>query len=212
MDEEEVKSLREAASAMPRRRKRLMNVLLDGVKPPEGERQCRFLNYREVKEVIPDQTGRVSSVRFYNKRKDEDEIIPCGLLIYSIGYQTYVIDGLPKTEEGRLAMKNNYRVDMPCGSFVYAAGWCAHGPRGVIVDTQQDSLNVAEQMVKDFSTRTDVTGSLHGARALLDSRHVNYLTWAEWKKIDELELKQGQEKGKVREKLTKFDAFLHKTF
>ena len=55
-------------------------------------------------------------------------------------------------------MKDGVRVDMPCGSFVYAAGWCAHGPRGVIVDTQQESIVVAEQMMKDFLARTDVTG------------------------------------------------------
>ncbi|VDM82746.1 unnamed protein product [Strongylus vulgaris] len=63
MDDEDVLILKKAAAAMPRRRKRLMHVLLDGVKPQEGEKQCRFLNYRDPKEVIPDNSGRVSSVR-----------------------------------------------------------------------------------------------------------------------------------------------------
>lgn len=58
-----------------------------------------------------------------------------------------------------IAMKDGYRVDMPCGSFVYAVGWCAHGPRGVIVDTQQDAIVVAEAIAKDFATRKDVTGT-----------------------------------------------------
>ncbi|KHJ86464.1 hypothetical protein OESDEN_13784 [Oesophagostomum dentatum] len=121
-----------------------------------------------------------------------------------------VLDGLPKNDKGMIAMKDGFRVDMPCGSFVYAAGWCAHGPRGVIVDTQQESIVVAEQMMKDFLTRTDVTGSLRGAQAILDTRHVNYLTWDEWKNIDEMEIRQGQERGKIREKLTTFNGFLHK--
>ncbi|EYC22077.1 hypothetical protein Y032_0018g3701 [Ancylostoma ceylanicum] len=210
MDPEQVEDLKKAVATMERRRKRLMNVLLDGVKPPQGEKQCRFLSYRVPEEVIPDKDGRVSAVRFLNKRTDTKEVISCGLLIYSIGYQTVVLDGVPKNEKGMIAMKDGYRVDMPCGSFVYAAGWCAHGPRGVIVNTQQDAVVVAETIAKDFSTRTDVTGTLRGAKAILDARHVNYLTWEEWKQIDDMEIKKGMEMGKIREKSTKFNGFLHK--
>ncbi|ETN71600.1 hypothetical protein NECAME_04632, partial [Necator americanus] len=210
MDAEEVLDLKKEISTMHRRRKRLMNLLLDGVKPQEEGKQCRFLNHRIPEEVIPDTSGRVSAVRFLNKRTDSKEVIHCGLLIYSIGFQTVVLDGVPKNDKGMIAMKDSFRVDMPCGSFVYAAGWCAHGPRGVIVDTQQDSVVVAEQIAKDFSTRSDITGSLHGAAAILDARHVNYITWDEWKKIDDMEIKEGLKIGKIREKLTKFNGFLYR--
>lgn len=37
--------------------------------------------------------------RFFNKHTKNKEVIPCGLLIYSIGYQTLVLDGIPKNEK-----------------------------------------------------------------------------------------------------------------
>uniref|UniRef100_A0A183GIX9 NADPH:adrenodoxin oxidoreductase, mitochondrial n=1 Tax=Heligmosomoides polygyrus TaxID=6339 RepID=A0A183GIX9_HELPZ len=206
MDDEEVQQLKEALPTMERRKKRLMSVLLSGVGDPHGERQCRFLNFRVPKEIIPGENGRISAVRILNKRTGNEEELPCGLLIYSIGYQTMVLEGIPKNDKGMIAMKDSSRVDMPCGSFVYAAGWCAHGPRGVIVDTQQEAVVVADRIAKDIMARKDVTGSLRGVQSILDARRVNYITWDEWKKIDELEVKQGAMKGKVREKLTKFNS------
>ena len=53
-------------------------------------------------------------------------------------------------------MADSCRVRMPLDkkkAIVYAAGWCAHGPKGVIVDTQQQSSLVAEEMVKDLESR-----------------------------------------------------------
>ncbi|KAK6044251.1 hypothetical protein COOONC_18244 [Cooperia oncophora] len=210
MDEEQVNSLKEAMPRMERRKKRLMKVLLDGVGPAQGERQCRFLSFRIPKEIVPDENGRVSVVRLLNKHTGNEEELPCGLLIYSIGYQAVVLDGLPKNEKGMIAMKDGSRVDMPCGSFVYAAGWCAHGPRGVIVDTQQEAIAVADHIAEDVMSRNDITGTLRGVQPILDARGINYLTFDEWKKIDEEEVKKGAEKGKVREKMTKFNGFLRK--
>uniref|UniRef100_A0A158P6D4 NADPH:adrenodoxin oxidoreductase, mitochondrial n=1 Tax=Angiostrongylus cantonensis TaxID=6313 RepID=A0A158P6D4_ANGCA len=232
MDVEQFEMLKEAVGTMERRRKRLMNVLLDGVKLPEGGKQCRFLNFRIPEEIVADSDGRVCAIRVLNKRTDSKEEIPCGLLIYSIGYRTVVLDGIPVNDKKMIAMKDECRVDMPCGSLVYAAGWCAHGPRGVIVDTQQESIAVANEIASDLLKKTDLKGecvlwlineivygnhclvllgSAQGAQPLLDARGINYITWDDWKRIDDVELKQGVEKGKIREKLTKFDGFIKKS-
>lgn len=73
-------------------------------------------------------------------------------------------------------MKDSSRVDMPCGSFVYAAGWCAHGPRGVIVDTQQEAVVVADRIAKDIMARKDVTGELVSyLRTFFTSLSLNWL-------------------------------------
>ncbi|WKY03465.1 hypothetical protein Q1695_004877 [Nippostrongylus brasiliensis] len=208
MDEEELAGLKDTLATMERRKQRLMKVIIDGVRPPQGDKQCRFMNYRVPEEVLTSSSGRVQAVRVLNKRSGKREEVPCGLLIYSIGYQTVVLDGVPKNDKGMIAMKDSCRVDMPCGSSVYAAGWCAHGPRGVIVDTQRDAVAVADQIVKDIKSKDSITGSPPGVRSVLDARRVKYVTWDEWKKIDDVEVKQGAEKGKVREKLTRFNGFL----
>ncbi|PIO67354.1 hypothetical protein TELCIR_10893 [Teladorsagia circumcincta] len=167
---------------MERRKKRLMKVLLDGVGSPQGEKQCRFLSFRIPEEVIANENGRISAVRFLNKRTGSKEELPCGLLIYSIGYQTVVLEGLPKNEKGMIAMRDGSRVDMPCGAFVYAAGWCAHGPRGVIVDTQQEAMAVADHIAEDIMAREDISGTRSGVQSILDARDINYLTFDEWKR------------------------------
>ncbi|XGW30249.1 hypothetical protein V3C99_009328 [Haemonchus contortus] len=209
MDEEQVKQLEEVLPKMARPRKRLMKVLLDGVRPPQGEKQCRFLSFRIPEAVLPNNDGRISAVRFLNKRTGCKEEIPCGLLIYSIGFQTVVLDGLPKNDKGMLAMRDGSRVDMPGDAFVYAAGWCAHGPRGVIVDTQQEAVAVASRIAEDITAREDI-GGRHGIQSILDEKGIDYLTFDEWKKIDEAEVKQGAEKGKVREKMRTFSGFLRR--
>lgn len=210
IDVEVVENLKEKVKTMDRRRKRLMNVLLDGVKPPGGEKQCRFLCFRIPEEIMSDSNGRVCAVRVLNKRTGNKEEIPCGLLVYSIGYQMVVLEGIPMNDKGMMAMKDECRVDMPCGSLVYAAGWCAHGPRGVIVDTQQESVAVANQIATDLLKKVDLRGSVQGAQPLLDARGINYITWDCWKEIDCLERKHGVEKGKIREKITTFNGFLRK--
>ncbi|VDM56966.1 unnamed protein product [Angiostrongylus costaricensis] len=211
MDVEQFEKLKDAVGTMERRRKRLMNVLLDGVKPPEGGKQCRFLNFRVPEEIVADSDGRVCAIRVLNKRTGNKEEIPCGLLICSIGYRTVVLDGIPVNDKSMMVMKDECRVDMPCGSLVYAAGWCAHGPRGVIVDTQQESIAVANEIATDLLKKTDVKGFPQGAQPLLDARGINYITWDDWKRIDDIELKHGVEKGKIREKLTKFNGFVKKS-
>ncbi|VDL74795.1 unnamed protein product [Nippostrongylus brasiliensis] len=185
MDEEELAGLKDTLATMERRKQRLMKV-------------GRLGNYRRCK--TPSRRQAVSIHELSNSGRSSDFI--------HIGYQTVVLDGVPKNDKGMIAMKDSCRVDMPCGSSVYAAGWCAHGPRGVIVDTQRDAVAVADQMVKDIKSKDSVTGSLPGVQSVLDARRVKYVTWDEWKKIDDVEVKQGAEKGKVREKLTRFNGYL----
>ncbi|KAJ1352865.1 hypothetical protein KIN20_009349 [Parelaphostrongylus tenuis] len=208
MDVEQIEKLKDTLSSMDRRRKRLMTVLLEGVNSPEGDKQCRFLSFRIPEEIMANSDGRICAIRVLNNRTGAREEIPCGLLIYSIGYRTVVLEGIPVNDKGMIAMKDDCRVDMPCGSLVYATGWCAHGPRGVIVDTQQESITVANQIAADLSKKTDLKGSNKGAQSILDARGIKYITWDDWKKIDDLERKKGVEKGKIREKLTNFNGEL----
>ncbi|KJH49877.1 hypothetical protein DICVIV_03988 [Dictyocaulus viviparus] len=182
-------------------------VLLDGVKPPLGEKQCRFISFRVPEEVMSDFNGRVSAIRVLNKHTGCSEEISCGLLIYSIGYEMTVLDGIPVNNKGMISLRNGNRVDMPCGSLVYAVGWCARGPRGVIVDTQQESIAVADQIASDLSKKANVADSLEDVRQILDVKGVPYITWDDWKKLDNLELKKGAEMGKIREKILDINGF-----
>ena len=108
-----------------------------------------------------------ANCRVENTRTKQQEAFPCGLLIYCLGYESMVLDGVPKNDkvacvlrkrvntscfEGTIAMSDYWRVSMPsaCPTRVYATGWCAHGPQGVIVQTQQQSAAVAETISTDL--------------------------------------------------------------
>lgn len=107
-------------------------------------------------------------------------------------------------------MKDHCRVNMvaACSSQVYATGWCAHGPHGIIVDTQQQSIFVADQIAADFAQFKDSTSN--GVEELLEDRKVPFISWDEWKQIDRQEQDTGKLSGKIREKFTTFEKFLTK--
>ena len=47
-----------------------------------------------------------------------------------------------------------------------------------------------------------------GVKDLLLDRKVQFINWDQWKQIDAEEQTQGQQRGKIREKVTHFDKFI----
>lgn len=86
--------------------------------------------------VVTNAKGRVRGVVFKNARTLLEDELPCGLFIYCIGYENVVIDGVPTDGEGHIDLKDGIRVNKTGETLIYATGWCAHTPRGGIVDTQ----------------------------------------------------------------------------
>ncbi|CAD6192804.1 unnamed protein product [Caenorhabditis auriculariae] len=207
MSREDEETLRSELPKFERKKKRLTELLLKFAGKPNGPRQCHFLFNRVPQEVLSDSCGRVKAIKVFNKYTNETETVPCSLLIYSIGYQTLILDGVPQNAKGMIDMKDECRVNIQGPTPVYATGWCAHGPRGVIVDTQQQSAFVAEQIAKDFENFNGKTAV--GADVLLKQRHVRSISWDRWKFIDNEEKLKGQKSGKIREKFTTFDSFVN---
>lgn len=97
-------------------------------------------------------------------------------------------------------------------SNVYATGWCAHAARGVILDSQMQAFNVADELIKDwkdgkFIKKDPIKEVSSNARnsspikSLLDQRRVSYITWEDWLYADECERRMGALLGKPREKI-----------
>ncbi|CAI5447806.1 unnamed protein product [Caenorhabditis angaria] len=202
---EDQQKLQNLLPTLERKKKRLTEVILKNSGKSQGERKCQFLFHWVPKEVIANKDGFIEKIRVENVEKNGQEIeeLPCDLLIYSIGYETIVLDGVPKNEKKMIDMKDHCRVNLP-NSSVYATGWCAHGPKGVIVDTQQQSIFVAEEIVSDFENAENANAPPKTLE-ILKSRKIPFLSWDAWKKIDNEERDLGKKTGKVREKLTQFD-------
>ncbi|CAI2351437.1 unnamed protein product [Caenorhabditis sp. 36 PRJEB53466] len=210
LSEVDKEKLIESMPGLERKKKRLTEVLVKNTGVASGQRQCHFLFHRVPERIESDRDGRIESVTVKNTENGTTEKLPCGLLIYSIGYETLVLDGVPQNARKMIDMKDHCRVNMSdtCTALVYATGWCAYGPRGVIVDTQQQSIFVADQIATDFSNSKKSTAP--GVELLLKERAVPFISWDAWKLIDQQEKKRGALSGKIREKFTKFDRFLTK--
>lgn len=210
ISEEDEKNLIESLPKLERKKKRLTEVLVKNIGAASGLRQCHFLFHRVPKMIVADTTGSVTELVVDNTESGKEESLPCGLLIYSLGYETLVLDGVPQNKNKMIDMKDHCRVNtsLSCPANVYATGWCAHGPRGVIVDTQQQSIFVADQITADFSHNRKSVAS--GVEMLLAERKVPFISWDAWKLIDQQERDQGKLTGKIREKFTTFDRFLSK--
>jgi ferredoxin/flavodoxin---NADP+ reductase len=133
--------------------------------------------------------------------------LSCGLLFRSVGYRGVPIPGVPFDErngvfpnaEGRLL--DNDRSVIPN---LYATGWIKRGPSGVIGTNRADSVATINALLADLP-KLDSGDPKTGAETLyplLARRSVRVVGYADWLKIDAVEVEGGKPKGKPREKLT----------
>ena len=150
-------------------------------------------------ELVADAAGRISAVA-----TDDRAVIPCGLVLRSVGYRGVPIPGAP-FDEARATMPNDAgRVLDESGAVVtglYCAGWIKRGPSGVIGTNKKDANETIELLLHDAAA-----GLLHhdgdtDVADLLAERGVNPVTHAGWQAIDTHERARGGEHGRPRIKL-----------
>ncbi len=125
--------------------------------------------------------------------------IPCGLVVACIGYQTPPIEGVP-FEHGRGRFANDDGRIMPG---LYCVGWARRGPSGTIGTNRPDGFSIVDLIAEDQSAGAGKKGR-PGLDALLDARHVDVVTFRDWKKIEEAEIARARE-GAPREKFVNVD-------
>jgi len=99
---------------------------------------------------------------------------------------------------------------------IYASGWAATGAKGVLASTMMDAYGVADTIISDWQAN-QVVKSLNldeppqeVQTALKEGLVTDY---ADWKKIDEEEVRRGEAIGKERERMGWVEAskFLNKS-
>ncbi|MBI2916241.1 MAG: NADP oxidoreductase, partial [Elusimicrobia bacterium] len=88
---------------------------------------------------------------------------------------------------------------------LYAVGWAKRGPSGVIGTNKPDSHATVEKVLEDAQTNllsVSPPSNADDIFSLLQNKKVRVLNYADWKKIDSLEIQNGKSKGKSREKFT----------
>ena len=87
----------------------------------------------------------------------------------------------------------------------YVAGWIKRGPNGVIGTNKQDSVETVHRMLETFQAEKMVPGqyiTVPDIVSLLESRKIEYVSFADWKLLDAHETEAGQAEGRPRLKLT----------
>jgi ferredoxin/flavodoxin---NADP+ reductase len=138
---------------------------------------------------------------------EEVDVIPCGLVLRSVGYRGVALPGVPFDERrGVIANEEGRVAGQPR---VYAAGWIKRGPSGVIGTNKKDAAETCDRLLDDAAA-----GLLQGEggelEELLRERGVDFVEYAGWQAIDEHERSAGEPLGRPRVKLTSWDELLAK--
>jgi ferredoxin/flavodoxin---NADP+ reductase len=140
------------------------------------------------------------------------EVVPCGLVLRSVGYRGVALTGVPFHEQRGVIPNEQGRVLDGRGDVlrgVYCAGWIKRGPSGVIGTNKKDAGETANALLED--ARAGLLGT--EARevtleALLADRGVEFVEYAGWEAIDEHERGLGEPLGRPRVKLVSWDELL----
>ena len=92
---------------------------------------------------------------------------------------------------------------------VYAAGWCKHGPRGVVGTNRTDAGILVKRIAEDLASQSLPQGKPGTAAvtALLRERGIRFIDYAAWKRIDEAEIARATP-PKPREKFVTAESLL----
>ena len=137
----------------------------------------------------------------------EVDVIPCGLVLRSVGYRGVALPGVPFDERRGVIPNEQGRVTGQAR--VYAAGWIKRGPSGVIGTNKKDAAETCERVLDDAAAGLlqSEGGELED---LLRARGVDFVEYAGWRAIDEHERRLGEPSGRPRVKLTSWDELLAK--
>lgn len=143
------------------------------------------------------------------------EELPVGLVFRSVGYRGVPLPGVPFHESWGVILNEKGRVLDP-GSRQpvvgeYAAGWIKRGPTGVIGTNKPDAAETVACMLEDLE-RGMILGPSHpeasSVAALIRQRQPNYLAYADWQCLNELEVVRGRAVGRPRVKFIRIEEML----
>jgi ferredoxin--NADP+ reductase len=172
-------------------------------------------------EILGEQ--RVSAVRLRRNRVSygqdgseqiepfgETEDVACGIVLRSIGYRVVPIAGIPYDEQqSRIPQDRGQVIDRDGGDPVpglFVTGWAKRGPQGVIGTNKPDAAETVARLIEAHRggalPRPRVRGPDADVARLLASRSVAYVTFSDWRLLDQLELELGRADGRPRRKFS----------
>jgi ferredoxin--NADP+ reductase len=145
----------------------------------------------------------------------QHEDLDVGLVFRSVGYRGVPIPGVPFHDAWGVVLNERGRILEPdtreprVGEYV--AGWIKRGPTGVIGTNKPDAAETVACMLDDARGGRLLTPSeaeAEAALALVRQRQPQFISWADWRRLDELEVARGRPLGRPRVKFTRVEDML----
>jgi len=143
------------------------------------------------------------------KPTNQFEELAAGLVFRSVGYRGLALPGVPFNESWGVILNEKGRIIDPDSqqplAGLYTAGWIKRGPSGIIGTNKPDAVETVTNMLDDLKNGIflqpgqPVTAA---AAELIKLRQPNYFSFADWLKLDEIELARGRQLGRPRLKFT----------
>ena len=179
-------------------------------------------------ELIGNAAGQVAAIRLVKNKlyateagslrpqpTGEYEEFPVGLVFRSVGYQGVPLPGLPFDDRWGVMRNQQGRVLDPETSQplpgLYTAGWIKRGPTGVIGTNKPDALETVRCMMADVA-QGHVLSPAYASAAAADKRirehQPHCVSYADWQRLNAIEITRGQAVGRPRVKFTRVDEML----
>lgn len=140
---------------------------------------------------------------------EHHETLPADIVFRSVGYRGIALPEIPFHEKWAVILNEKGRVlaeenQEPLVG-LYAAGWIKRGPSGVIGTNKPDATETVVCMLEDLRAGAILSPThpeIASAEKLVSARQPNYVSYADWLRLDEMEIALGKEQGRPRVKFT----------
>jgi ferredoxin--NADP+ reductase len=143
------------------------------------------------------------------------ERLEAQLVFRAIGYQGVPLPGVPfDTAQGVIPNIAGRVLDPVRGETVpgeYAVGWIKRGPRGIIGTNKPDAQETVASLLEDLAAgrlAKEEVPPRPVLERLLRERRRDFVSYDDWRLIDELERQRGRELGRARLKFSRIDEML----
>jgi ferredoxin/flavodoxin---NADP+ reductase len=143
------------------------------------------------------------------------EELPVELVFRSVGYRGVPLPGVPFNDDWAVVLNDKGRVLDPGSKQPlvgeYTAGWIKRGPTGVIGTNKSDAAETVASMLEDLAQDAHLRReqpSAAAAEQMIRDRQPRYLAYADWQRLNAIEVERGRARGRPRLKFTRVEDML----